>query len=100
MKPDQETAKILSEQEELMLLVKGKAWAIVRAKFLDKIVSLSDIFTLDEKDITKLAMELGARQMAAEILMKLLKEIEGTAAQYKTISDLYREAPDDLILRS
>jgi hypothetical protein len=104
MTPDntinQDTAKMLSEGDELELLVIGRAWAIVRQRLTDKILDISDIFSLDNQDINKLAMELGARQIASEILWNWLRDIEGDAIRNKTNKELFREyKKDDLIKR-
>jgi len=80
MKPDQETGKILSEGEELANLVKGIGWSIVKKRLTEEIVSLGDIFTLNNKE--NLAIELGARQMATEILLNWMKKVEGDAFTY------------------
>lgn len=81
MKTDKDTGKVLSEGEELMNLVKGRGWSIVKKRLTDEIVSLGDIFSLTNKE--NLAIELGARQMATEILLKWLKRVEGDAFTYE-----------------
>lgn len=76
-KTDNETQKILSENEELRLLSKGRGWAIIRQRLIDKIIFLSDILELNESDITKLSFRLAVNKEVITILLQWLREVEG-----------------------
>lgn len=94
MKPDLETAKVLTEIEELHLGVKGNFWAIIKNKLVDRITALNDIMNID---ITRndLAQQVLINQIVVRNLIEIIREIEGGAKsleQYeKTFKDEKKE---------
>lgn len=78
-KIDKETADILREGQKIADFIRGDEWAIVKGKFMKKVVELADIMTIDSKDPHILMAEMAARQMAMTILLEVIKDIEGDA---------------------
>ncbi len=78
---DNETNKILSEQDMLRELVGHQGWVVARKILLDKILELQDAFQIEDKTATAMLNDLRARKKASRIIYDWLKEIEGTAQQ-------------------
>jgi len=78
---DNETKKIISEQDMLRELVGHQGWQVARRIIADKILNLQDAFAIEDKTATAMLNDLRVRKKAAQILFDFLKEIEGTAQQ-------------------
>jgi len=97
-KPDKETRKILKKGELLSSLVQHEAWPLVKVKFNEMVLSLGDIFSLNELDPQKLQSQLAARQIAIEMVMNWMREIEGITKQHETNSVNYTKMRRDAYL--
>lgn len=93
-----ETQHVLSEGEHLANLVKSDGWAVARRKLLERIIAIGDIFQLTDKE--NLKEELGARQIAIEILRDFLRDVEGSANQYKNNAEFFRQIQEDNYLHT
>ena len=88
-----ETQKILRDGEHLRSLIKSDGWGIVRKKFSEKVLALGNI--LDIKDLENVQIEIGARQMAIEILINIIREIEADAVQYADNKAFFQALQDE-----
>lgn len=71
-----EEERQLSQVEELELMCKSNGWMIAREMIISKIADLGNILTLDNPDMNKLSIEIGARQLAVQTLLEFLKGID------------------------
>lgn len=78
---DNETKKVLSNQDILRELVGHQGWPILRSLIAEKILDLQDAFKIDDRTATTMLNDLRARKKAAQILFDVLQEVEGTATQ-------------------
>lgn len=90
---DKQTTKLLHNGEELKMLVESDGWAIARKKLLDMISEVDSLtnFEREKKTNEEIVSEMGARQIAVEILMNWLRDIEGSVVQYKTNAEALKE---------
>lgn len=87
---EDETKKIISETEEIALGVQGRFWEIIRDKLTDKIMELDGINQFkDKSDAEGTMLELGAKQMAMNILIEWANEIFGEAL---SVNDLKKKS--------
>lgn len=98
MKPDIETAKVLTEAEELAQGVKGNFWGIVKEKFVKKIISLNDIMNIDIAR-TDLAQQVLINQIVVKTLIEMLQEIEGGAKSIEQYQKTFTDEKKDDYLR-
>lgn len=75
---DNETKKVLSEQEHLLALTNHSGWHIARAKLSDRILELQNAFNIEDGTPDKMIVDLHARKIASGILFDWLKEIESS----------------------
>lgn len=80
---DDETKKVVSEQQPIAKLTETEGWAEARKKLVDKILDLQNAFNIqDTGDAQMLVIDVRARKLATNILYDWLREIEGTKEQY------------------
>lgn len=89
---DKETKQVIDKGRALKELVTSAGWGIARADLYSRLVDLTSVLGIQEKDPGKLAMEIGSRQLAADIMINWLKEVEGTAAQHENNKALILQA--------
>lgn len=75
---DNETKKVLSEQEHLLALIGHSGWPIARVRLTDKIMDLQNAFNIEDKDERSMLIDLHARKIASNILFDWLKDIESS----------------------
>ena len=92
-KLNKETQKVMTEGEQLKSLVASDGWAIVRRILNQQIIDIGDIFQLTDKD--NLKEEIGARQIAIEVLRNVINEVEGRAQQHQNNSEFFRRLSED-----
>ena len=99
IRKDPETQRVLREGQVLADLVKSAAWGLVKRKMNKLLLDLGNILTIDNKTADPVK-ELAARQMAIGIIMELVKEIEGDAAQFSDNSEYMKNfLENDFVLR-
>lgn len=99
-KQDKDTLKVLSEQERIANFVDSPDWAVIKKRFIDKIVlndSMSALITTG-KTHENLAVEVLARAQASAIMLETLQEIEGIARQAKEQTDMLREVRTEQVV--
>lgn len=85
---DQDTKKVLTDQDLLRELVSHQGWKVARKILAEKILDLQNAFNIDERTATTMLRDLQARKYAATLLFDLIREIEGTAAQAEDNKEL------------
>jgi len=81
---DKETTQILSKGEAIYDYVNSQGWSEVKEIFTNKILDLQSIKNLSKGvTATTLAKEISVRECAVDILMEIIKEVEGRAEQYQ-----------------
>lgn len=88
---DKETQQILSDDEEVLNLVKSTGWSIIRKDLINEVTELSNIFNLEDTNPEIMMKKLAACQMATEILLNWLVKIEGRASNCKNNRDLFKK---------
>lgn len=80
---DDETKKVISQQEHLKGLIEHTGWAIARKKLVDRILELQmvgDIAdSIEESNALNFMIAVKANKKAAEALFDFLKSIESEA---------------------
>lgn len=80
---DKETYDVLTEEKKIEQLVKSSEWAIVREKWANMILDLQSIRNVKALDPQSVAIEIQARNLAIDILMSWMQDVEGTAEKSK-----------------
>lgn len=81
---DLETSQIQARGVSLQSMVQSEGWKIVKGKFTDKLLDLQSIRNLPVTGTpTQIKQEIAIRNTVSEIILEVLKEIEGEAEQYK-----------------
>lgn len=93
---DSETQKIYAEGEAVADYVHSKAWIQVKQIVADKILDLQSVLNIKRGSPTDMAQEVYARQLAAEYLMDIIREVEGRAEQHQSNKTLMG---DTIIIR-
>lgn len=85
---DKETEKLITEADKMQHFIVTEGWKLARALIEKKIADLENVSTmyLEGRTNDEIAKELRERQSVAEIMKKLVEEIEGVAlsAKYNT----------------
>jgi hypothetical protein len=84
MEMDKETQKIMTEGEELQLMVRGNGWGIARRK-LDELFSTFNLTNLvtDGKTPEQIVEEIKVTQLALSIINRWLEDVEGSAKSHE-----------------
>ena len=85
---DEDTQKELSDTEEIRHMVMGRGWALVRQKFIDKIVEYDSIGNVQGKSDRDIAIDMKAREAIGRELYNILQEVEGDANSLEDKQDL------------
>lgn len=87
-----EQEKINREQKLIKEIVENEGWPLIREKFLQKVSDMANILAITNPDPNKIMLEIMSKQLASGMILGLLKDIEGTVAQY----DINSKLKDDL----
>jgi hypothetical protein len=98
-KPDKETLAIYNQGEMISIGVKGDFWNYVRDTFMAQISTLKDPTTIvvEGRSDEEIVKELRERISVADIIERLIKEIEATAEQHNSNKRLVDPSEDYLI---
>lgn len=80
---DKETYDIVSEEKKIENFVKTEEWGIIKEKWANAILDLQSIRNVKLTDPQQVAIEIQARNLAIDILMSWMQDIEGTAEKSK-----------------
>ena len=79
---DVETNKIMNEGKLVAGFVESSVWQLIRKDLTAKIEDVGSVFGLDNMSPDKLVVEVGARQLAVQMVKEWIAEVEGKAEQY------------------
>lgn len=88
---DSETQKVYAEGEATYNYVNSKGWNIVKDIFAQKINDLQSIKNLEAGTATKMLHDVKIRLAAVDILLEIIREIEGRAQQHQANIPLMQE---------
>lgn len=95
---DNETAQIVTEGDAVYNYVNSKGWQEVKQIFTDKIIDLQSIKNLSKGvTATTLAREIATREAAVDILLEIIREVEGKAQQFDGNRNLTKN-PEEVIV--
>jgi hypothetical protein len=100
-KIDKETDKLVKENESLKDLIKSSGWQIVRTNFIKKIGELYSINSIDilNTPASDIVQVIGAKKTAADILTKILKDIDGSVDQFDGNRAMMKSVEEDFTVR-
>ena len=91
---DKETSQLLNRHKKLSEFVNGEDWADIKDRFSRKIMDLQSIKNLAHaKDSNEVMNEIKVRNGVVDVLLEIIHEIEGEAAQF----DNHRTARTEVI---
>jgi hypothetical protein len=95
LQPD--TKKVLTQGEELHNLVRSEGWQMAKRKLLSDVANFTNVLTLETKNraVNDIIVEMAGRQLAAATVLDWIKDIEGSAEQYKVNTDTLREIREE-----
>ena len=99
MKLNKETQEVLSDGDQLSLMIKGTGWAIARKRLIDQVMDLQSIRNINEAEPEKMMLDIKARNTAVDILIDWLKDIEGSAEQFKNNFGESDKEREEIVLR-
>ena len=88
---DREDEKILREKTDIVQTVNSPGWKHIRKMFANELIDLTNILDLTDKNPDNLVKEVGARQLAANMLHGFLRRVEGTKGDLEAIIEAYKE---------
>lgn len=88
---DTETQKIYQEGESVYNYVNSKGWQIVKNLFSEKIADLQSIKNLEAGTATKMMQDVKIRLAAVDILLEIVREVEGKAQQHQANLPMMQE---------
>ena len=95
---DKETAKIIAEGDTVYNYVNSQGWQKVKQIFTNKIIDLQSIKNLTKGvTATTLAREIATREAAVDILLEIIREVEGQAEQFSGNKGLTKD-PEEAII--
>lgn len=71
---DAETNAVLSDADEVELMIHSKGWEYAKSKIDARILDLQNINNLDDEKPETLSIQLAARKMAVDFMYGWLKE--------------------------
>jgi hypothetical protein len=98
MDKDLETLKTEQEGQLVNDYVKSDGWQYVRDRFTEKIMDLQSIMNVDP-DPNNVIVDLKSRKMAVDILMDLIRDIEGRASQHENNSPILTTQSEEIIVQ-
>lgn len=95
-KLDPVSQEVVHRGSEVSNLVNSEGWQIVRDMLYRDMNDVASVFQLEKvgdspDEQRKLIMELGARQIAIELITGWFKEIDGEVANYKENLELMKQ---------
>lgn len=84
MKIDKDTEKVLQEGEMVANFVESDGWRWARDRFLELVKENESVLGIKMgKNWQDVVVELGARQLAVQIVTEWIAQVEGRASQHK-----------------
>ena len=101
IKLENDTKKVLTEQENIKRLTEHDGWPIVRNLFLKEAAALLNMANMNVAQPLggSIQVELGMRQLASSKILSILNDVIGTAEQFDMNSKLTEEVESGYVLR-
>ena len=101
MKPNKETAKILSDGQKIEDFVKSDGWKLARKMLYDKLITLDSIASVPKTGLTdeQKLREYDVREGVVAIILEWIKEVEGSAEQNQSNKDLMKDIRKESIIQ-
>ena len=99
IKLDKETSQAITEGEKWARFLKSEEWTMVKSKFMDRLVQLSDITILDGNNPEELYLNIKIQKEVLKNLHSILKEIEGEAHQGTFNAEIFRREREEAIIQ-
>lgn len=98
---DKQTLAVITEGEKLQSMTNGDGWKIAKRILTNKLMDAGSILGLSATNKTKdsLIQEIGARQLAVEIVYSWIEEVEGRVAQHKSHGDIFKDIKNEEIIK-
>lgn len=96
---DKETREVVSTGKRYYDLVHSDGWKLVREIFQNKVIDFQSINNLEAKTGTALLQEIRTRKNVCDILLEILREVEGTADQFENNTVEDKPEKDSHIIR-
>ena len=99
MELDKETKKTIYEGQLVYDFVQSDNWKFVKGKLDDLVKDVGSIFTLEEKDPIELKTQIAARQIAVATIKAWVEDMEGSAEQFNSYSELLKKQQTENYMR-
>lgn len=101
IKLEDDTKKVLTDQEKIKRLTEQDGWPIVRNLFLKEAAALLNMANMNVAQPLggSIQVELGMRQLASSKILSILNDVIGTAEQFDMNSKLTEEVESGYVLR-
>jgi len=101
IKLENDTKKVLTDQEKIKRLTEQDGWPIVRNLFLKEAAALLNMANMNVAQPLggSIQVELGMRQLASSKILSILNDVIGTAEQFDMNSKLTEEVESGYVLR-
>jgi hypothetical protein len=86
---DAETRIVYDEGEHISSLVSSEGWKLAKRALSSRILEIGNILSISKTE--NAVQELGARQIAIQLVLDWLRDIEGAANQHKSNKDIYAD---------
>ena len=97
MKIDRETQEVLRKGEQMTNFVSGDGWREAKHMLTQRIADITDVRTIEEPDPIKAFQEMAARQIAVNIILDWMAELEGVRDTHKYNKEMQLEVRHEYI---
>jgi len=101
LKLDNDTKKVLSDQEKIKRLTEHEGWPIVEKLLLNKAAELLNMSGVNVQNPLggNLVAEIGMRQLASARILEVLADVKGTAEQFSANQSLTEQIETSYVYR-
>ena len=99
---NKETGDVLSKGQKIANFVNSDDWIMIKGTLLTKLIDFDSIksIELDKKTPTELGEEIRTRKAVVDVVLDWIKDIEGSADQYKKNAEaLYNNNDENGIIQ-
>lgn len=90
---DKQTKKVLSDGEKLKSMCNTEGWMIAKRKLYGKINDVASILGIEKgkRSAEEVLAEIGGRQVATQMVIDWISEIEGIVLQHKAHAEVLKQ---------
>ena len=98
---DAETSQVINEGEKVQSFVESEDWQKIKKELVARLIDTDSVGNIEAKDPQQVVIEMSAKQMAIDIVLGWVREIEGQAEQSREQNQefLKRSRDNEYILR-